>query len=272
MNIVIPMAGEGQRFQDAGYKTHKPAMPTTDRRSGKEYPMVVCAAMDLPGVHADGSNLIFIDRTFHKTDGVEQKIFHCYPKAFFITANQLTEGQACTCLLAKERINKEESLLIAGCDNGMKLDEERFWQLAKACDVIVFTYRHQDAVLRHPDAYGWVDVDKNGRIRRVSVKKALSATPTEDHAITSAFWFRHGSDFVKAAEKMIAENDRIHNEYYVDEVICHAIELGMDARVFEVDRYFGWGTPKDYEEYMATICYWKEFVNSDTFLPGRQEA
>ncbi len=271
MKIVIPMAGEGQRFWDGGFRVHKPAIPTTDRRSGKEYPMVVCAAMDLPGVLADGSNLIFIDRTFHKADGVEQRILQCYPKACFITTEQLTEGQACTCLLAKEKIDQEESLLIAGCDNGMDMDEERFLKFTKASDVLVFTYRHQDAVLDHPDAYGWVDADEDGRIRRISVKKALSDTPMEDHAVTSAFWFRHGSDFVKAAEKMIAENDRVHHEFYVDKVICHAIELGMDARVFEVDRYLGWGTPKDYEEYMETVRYWKEFVNSDAFLPGRQK-
>lgn len=270
MNIIIPMAGAGQRFQDAGYRVHKPAIPTVDRRSGKEYPMAVCAAMDLPGVHADGSNLTFIDRTFHKADGVEQKILRCYPKASFITAERLTEGQACTCLLAKEKVSNEEELLVAGCDNGMAMDEDRFWKLAGECDAIVFTYRHQDSVLDNPDAYGWVEADESDRICRLSIKKALSDTPMEDHAVTSAFWFRHGRDFVKAAEKMIAENDRIHNEFYVDEVIRHAMELGMDARVFEVDRYLGWGTPKDYENYMATVRYWREFVNSAGFLAGRQ--
>ncbi len=271
MNIIIPMAGAGRRFADEGYKEHKPVIPTIDRRSGKEYPMVVCATMDLPGIDAGGSNIIYIDRTFHKTDGVEQKIQKHYPKASFITAENLTEGQACTCLLAKEKINHEEQLLIAGCDNGMEIDTDAFWKLTENSDLIVFTYRHNEAVMADPDAYGWVRADKNGRITELSIKKALSDTPMEDHAVVATFWFRHGRDFVKAAEKMIAENDRINNEFYVDEVICHALALGMDARVFEVRRYLGWGTPKDYEAYMATIRYWREFVSGAGFLPERHK-
>ena len=58
------------------------------------------------------------------------------------------------------------------------------------------------------------------------------------------------------------------SEFYVDEVIKHAMELGLDARVFEINRYIGWGTPKDYEEYMRTIVYWKEFVSGQGFLAG----
>ena len=48
----------------------------------------------------------------------------------------------------------------------------------------------------------------------------------------------------------------------------HCLELGMDARVFDIERYIGWGTPKDYEEYQATIRYWKEFTDSQGFIPG----
>ena len=267
MNIIIPMAGAGQRFADEGYKTHKPAILTTDRRNGKKYPMVVCATRDLPGVAIQGENITYIDRNFHKNDGVEAEILKHYPKSSFITVEQLTEGQACTCLLAKEKINNEEELLIAGCDNGMVMDDDKFYSLKKECDVIVFTYRHNEAVLAKPDAYGWVEVDGNGRITGLSIKKAISATPMEDHAIVATFWFKHGYDFVRAAEKMIAENDRINGEFYVDEVIKHAVEAGLDARVFEIDRYIGWGTPKDYEEYMAALNYWKEFVGSGKFLP-----
>lgn len=269
MKIVIPMAGAGQRFAEAGYQIHKPVIPTIDRRSGKRYPMVVCAAIDLPGVEMDGENIIFIDRAFHKKDGVEQKICEYFSKAAFITTEKLTEGQASTCLLAKAEIDGEESLLIAGCDNGMVMDHQKFWQLTKECDVIVFTYRHNQAVEEHPDAYGWVRTNDENHITGLSVKKAISDTPMEDHAIVSAFWFRHGSDFVKAAEKMIAAEDRVNGEFYVDEVIRHTMDLGLDARIFEIDRYLGWGTPKDYEAYMLTINYWKEFVSSKGFLPEK---
>lgn len=270
MNIIIPMAGAGQRFADEGYKISKPAIPTTDRRSGKNLPMVVCATMDLPGLAADGSNVTYIDRTFHQKDGVEDTIKEYFPSAHFITVDKLTEGQACTCLLAKSVVDNDEPLLIAGCDNGMVFDAAKFEQMTRECDVLAFTYRHNQAVLANPNAYGWMIVDDESscRITGVSIKKAISDTPMEDHAIVATFWFRRGRDFVRAAEKMIAENDRVNNEFYVDQVMKHCLELGMDARVFEINRYIGWGTPKDYEEYQATVQYWKEYTNSKEFIPG----
>lgn len=267
MNIIMPMAGAGQRFIDAGYTIHKPAILITDRRTGKDYPMVVCATMDLPGVRLDGSNVTYIDRLFHKSDGIEDIILEYYPKANFITVDNLTEGQASTCLLAKKIINNNDELLIAGCDNGMVVNERKFFMEKENSDVLVFTYRHNESVLLNPNAYGWVNVDTENNIIDLSIKKAISNTPMEDHAIVATFWFRHGSDFVKAAEKMIAENDRINGEFYVDEVIKHSISLGQKCKVFEIERYIGWGTPKDYENYMRTIKYWQDFVYSDKFIP-----
>lgn len=267
MNIVIPMAGEGQRFIDVGYKVSKPAILTTSRRTGKNVPMVACAVMDLPGVLIEGGNVIFIERLFHRETGVENEIKKCYPKAAFMVADKLTEGQACTCLLAKKWIDNEEQLLIAGCDNGMVFDKDKFMDMTSQCDVLAFTYRHNQSVLKNPDAYGWVMADESTKkITDLSIKKAISNNPLEDYAIVATFWFKHGSDFVQAAEKMIIENDRINNEFYVDQVMKHCIELGLDTRVFEIDRYIGWGTPEDYEEYQATIRYWSEFTASKKFL------
>lgn len=266
MNILIPMAGAGQRFADEGYKIHKPAIPTIDRRTGKELPMVVCATMDLPGVKESGENVIYVDRTFHKVDGVEDEILKYYPQAKFITVENLTDGQACTCLLAKKFINDNEPLLIAGCDNGMIINNEEFKKLSDECDVIVFTYRNNEAVLEKPDAYGWVKVDDSNKIIELSIKKAISNNPMNDHAIVATFWFKSGRVFVEATEKMIQENDRVNNEFYVDQAIKHVLELGYDARVFEINRYIGWGTPTDYENYMNTYRYWKEFLGSQGFL------
>lgn len=269
MNIIIPMAGDGRRFSEQGYKIHKPAIPTIDRRTGRLLPMVVCAALDLPGLEEGGRNVTFIDRDFHKTDGVEDRILQEFPRANFITADKLTEGQACTCLLAKEIINNDRELLIAGCDNGMIFDGNAFAKERERADCVVFTYRNNEAVLTNPNAYGWMAVDSDNNIEGVSIKKSISDNPMKDHAVVATFWFRHGSVFVKAAEKMIAEDDRINGEFYVDEIVRHILELGCIARVFEIERYIGWGTPKDYESYMQTIEYWNRFIHDERYLAKR---
>ena len=258
--ILIPMAGAGQRFADAGYTVHKPAIMTVDRATGQEKPMVVCATKDLPGVAADGSNVIYVDRNFHQTDGVEDAIRAWYPQAAFITVDHLTEGQACTCMLAEPYLDPEQPLLIAGCDNGMDIDRDAFDALTKECDCIVFTYRHNEAVLANPNAYGWMIADAAGNITGTSIKKAISDRPMEDPAVVATFWFRRAAVFIEATKKMIAENDRINGEFYVDQTVKHVLDLGYRAKIFDIDRSVGWGTPADYEGYQKTWNYFKAFL------------
>lgn len=263
MNLLIPMAGAGSRFNEAGYAVSKPAIPTYYKRTGKQLPMVVCATLDLPGVQPEGSNVIYVDRDFHKMDGTESVILSYFPHASFVTVDHLTEGQACTCLLAEDLIDTTEELLIAACDNGMEINQVKFDNYRQDADMLVFTYRHNEMVFRNPDAYGWMIVDDHNNIVGTSIKKAISNTPLEDHAVVATFWFRTGHIFVEAAHKMIKENDRINNEFYVDQIARHVLELGYKPKVFEVDRYIGWGTPEDHELYQRTFEYWNGFYRRE---------
>ncbi len=265
-SILIPMAGAGQRFADAGYTVHKPAIMTIDRQEGTQKPMVVCATKDLPGVTGDGSNVIYVDRTFHREDGVEDAIKAHYKEAQFITIDRLTEGQACTCMLAESCLNPEEPLLIAGCDNGMDIDRKAFEEIKLECDCIVFTYRHNEAVLQNPNAYGWMIADGDGNITGTSIKKAISDSPMEDPAVVATFWFRKAKVFLEATRKMIRENDRINGEFYVDQTVKHVLDLGYRAKIFDIDRYVGWGTPADYEGYQNTYAYFQAFLAHEKLI------
>lgn len=264
--VLIPMAGAGQRFAQAGYTVHKPAIMTIDRKDGIEKPMVVCATKDLPGVWQDGGNVIYVDRTFHREDGVEDAVRQYYPKAQFITIDHLTQGQACTCMLAEAYLDPEEPLLIAGCDNGMDIDTEAFQSLTQECDCIVFTYRHNEAVLANPNAYGWMIADNQGNITGTSIKKAISDTPMEDPAVVATFWFKKSRIFLEATAKMIEEDDRINGEFYVDQTVKHVLDLGYRAKIFDIDRYVGWGTPADYEGYQQTYTYFEDFLKRESLV------
>lgn len=268
MKILIPMAGEGRRFQEAGYKTNKAILPMIYRKTGEKCPMVVCSVKDLPGIRADGGNIAFIMRDFHMEMSIDGEIRRWYPEATFFSVRELTEGQACTCLLAREFIEDDEELLIAACDNGIEYDRQAFEEQKKTNDVIVFTYRHDARVCDNPDAFGWVLTDGGSKITGVSVKKHISEQPENDHAIVATFWFRRGDIFLKAAEKMIRENDRVNNEFYVDELVKHVLELGYSASVFEVKRFLNYGAPADYENYGRMIEHFQSFLMTDRCFGG----
>lgn len=132
--------------------------------------------------------------------------------------------------------------------------------------MLVFTYRNNKAVLKNPDSYGWMVTDDKENIIGVSIKKAISNNPVNDHAVVATFWFKEGRIFVEAAHRMIQADDRINGEFYVDETIKHILELGYKAKVFEIKRYLGWGTPEDYEEYQHTFEYWKGFLEKERII------
>jgi bifunctional N-acetylglucosamine-1-phosphate-uridyltransferase/glucosamine-1-phosphate-acetyltransferase GlmU-like protein len=112
-----------------------------------------------------------------------------------------------------------------------------------------------------PQQYGWVVADENNNATKVSVKVPISNNPKKDHAIVGAFWFRQGKYFVEAAERMIAKNRRVNNEFYVDECINELIEAGQKVKVFEIDSYICWGTPDD----LRTYEYWQDFFSDMDF-------
>lgn len=261
---LIPMAGAGSRFKNEGYQTPKPLIPVTSYKTGKKTPMVVQAARDLPKSTDEVQKTIFIDRDFHKEQGIEDDIKLHLPGAEFITINYLTEGQASTCLLAENFINTDEELTIGACDNGMAYSESLFNEAKASADALIFTFRNHECVNNNPKAYGWVEtLDSSKSATSISVKIPISSTPMKNHAIVGSFWFKHGRDFVEATKRMIERNDRINNEFYVDQTMQHVIDLGLNVKVFEIEKYICWGTAKDYEEYQGTINYWMNFNNEE---------
>ncbi len=249
---LIPMAGAGSRFSSKGYTVPKPLINVLG------LPMVVRAANDLPEADTE----IFICRDFHINEYQIDKVLKQYfPNSQCISVNALTEGQACTCLLAKDLINNDEELIIGASDNGMIYDKQAFKALKNDTDAIVFSYRNNATVCSKPNQYGWVEADEQNNIKHMSVKKAISNNPINDHAVVGAFWFKKGRVFVEAAEHMIKENRRINNEFYVDECINDLLALGYKAKVFEIDHYICWGTPDD----LDTFEYWQDFFNKMDF-------
>lgn len=246
MNLLIPMAGAGSRFREAGYTVSKPGIEV------EGYPMVVQAARALP----EGNQYIFICRDFHIEEGLDKTIASHLPNSMFIPVNTLTEGQASTCLLAKEHINNDTPLMIGACDNAMIWDKDAFETLCETSDCIVWTFRNSIAVAEKPEQYGWMKVDNNNTVIGTSIKRAISDTPKQDHAVVGAFWFKKGSDFVNAAEAMIDANDRINGEFYVDKCIDYILKAGKKVTAFEVKYYIGWGTPAD----LDTWNYWSGFL------------
>jgi len=234
------MAGEGQRFVNAGYNTPKPLIEIDG------LPMVVQAAKTLP----PADKWIFICREEHIRDyGIDLILDSYFPGTKIITVGYSTMGQASTCLLAKESLRPDDQLTIGACDNAMDYDlnvlNEKFFN----ADALVWTFRKNPTVLRNPKMYGWVEIDQTGQAKKISCKSPLSKQPLNDHAVVGTFSFKRAETFIRCVDSMIDKDRRINNEFYMDVALDECIQLGSVVLPLEVQKYICWGTPKDLIEY-----------------------
>jgi NDP-sugar pyrophosphorylase family protein len=240
--LVIPMAGLGQRFADAGYTLPKPLIPVGG------VPMVVRVVNNLPVA----DRTVFICHPEHIRQYPMWGILdENVPGARIVVTPGLTEGQACSTALALPELDPASPVLVAACDSTQVYNSDRWRKLVNdpKVDAVVWTFRHDPRVLLKPTAWGWVD-ESDGVVREISVKKPLSETPMKDGAVTGTFWFRTAKLMADGIARLVAENRRVNNEFYLDSVPNVLLDMGHRVRSFDVDKYIGWGTPDDYEDYL----------------------
>jgi NDP-sugar pyrophosphorylase family protein len=237
MKILIPMAGAGSRFVKEGYTFPKPLIDV----NGKPMIQRVVENLDFD------SEYIFLVRKKHIEEfpgiiGTLDKITNS--RFSTIVVESLTEGAACTALLAKDLINNDEDLLIANSDQIIDFEPENFNLIKNisSFDSIVYTF---NAV--HPK-WSFVKTNSRGFITEVAEKKPISNIAT-----CGIYWYRRGSDFVKYAERMIKKDIRVNNEFYIAPVYNELIEDGKSLVPFYVSKMQGLGTPEDLKFYLDKI-------------------
>jgi hypothetical protein len=176
-----------------------------------------------------------------------------------------TEGQAVTCLLARDRLDLDAPLLIAPCDAALIYDQAHYASLIanREIDCLVWTFRNHPHANRHPHQYGWVEATPAGDIQRISCKIPLHDNVRHDPGIIGAFWFRQARFFLEAADSLITQNRRVNREFYVDSAIEVLLEQGRRAKLFDVQHYICFGTPDDVRSYE----YWATYFHQASHHP-----
>lgn len=239
MNVVIPMAGSGRRFADAGFTVPKPLIEINGQ------PMIKLAVKSL-NVNA---NFLFLARREH----IPQCQFLVYDNPAllragtkltpsFVPVDGLTEGAACTVLLAEPYIDNDKPLLIANSDQFVVYDALRFFYAARDYDGSILTFPADEK------KWSYAAVDQNGIVTRVAEKEVISP-----HATVGVYYWKKGSDFVKYAKQMMEKNVRVNNEFYVCPVFNEAIADGKKFTIFPVEKMIGMGTPEDYAKAMYPL-------------------
>ncbi len=235
LNILIPMAGAGKRFADAGYIFPKPLIEIDNK------PMIQWV---LDSLNLKGRYIFLIQSEHQKKYNIKSVLKILQPDCDIIEIDGLTEGAACTVLLAKKLINNNNPLIIANSDQYIKWNSSKLMYeiTSKKYDGAILTFESI-----HPK-WSYAKSDKNGLVKEVAEKKVISKEAT-----VGVYYWKHGENFVRYAEQMIKKNKRINNEFYVCPVYNEAISENKKIKSIEVQQMIGMGTPEDLRNFEKKI-------------------
>jgi beta-phosphoglucomutase-like phosphatase (HAD superfamily)/dTDP-glucose pyrophosphorylase len=227
MNVLIPMAGAGSRFANAGYTFPKPLIEV----DGKPMIQVVVENLNIE------ANYTFIVQKEHYEKYSLQYLLNLIaPNCNIVQVDGITEGAACTTLLAKEFIDNDAPLVMANSDQFVEWNSNECLYAfnADGIDGGIVSFK-----ATHPK-WSYAKVGDDGFVSEVAEKKPIS-----DNATVGIYFWKKGSDYVKYAEQMIEKNIRTNGEFYVCPVFNEAIDDGKKVRIKDIERMWGIGTPED---------------------------
>lgn len=239
LNIVLPIAGRGSRFAAAGYAQPKPLIPVHGE------PMIAAVVRNIRPNRAH--RFIFVALADHlQHAGMRETLALAAPGSVVVPVDRVTEGATCTVLLARGDIDNNDALMLANSDQWVDIDINDYLGAMdrQNADGLIMTMAADDP------KWSFVGLDRQKLVTRVVEKEVIS-----HEATVGIYNFRRGSDFVRAADQMIAKNLRVNNEFYVAPVYNELIEEGARIGIYNVGcegaGMYGLGIPQDLDSFLA---------------------
>jgi len=235
LNILIPMAGEGSRFKEAGFFFPKPIIEVLNK------PMIQWV---IDSLNIEANYIFLIQKKHQEKFNIKSMLRILQPNCKVVEIDKLTEGAACTTLLANKYINNNNPLIIANSDQYIKWNSSQtlYNFTTKKIDGGILTFNSV-----HPK-WSYAKCDNNLNVTEVAEKKVIS-----NNATVGVYFWKKGSDYVKYANQMIKKNIRVNNEFYVCPVFNEAIKDEKNIKIEKVDEMHGLGTPEDLSNFLNYI-------------------
>lgn len=233
LNILIPMAGAGTRFKEAGYIFPKPLIEIDNK------PMIQWV---IESLNLEGNYIFIIQKEHQEKFNINSVLRILKPNCKIIELDKVTEGAACTTLLAKKFINTNKPLIISNSDQYISWNsiKSMYNYNSKKIDGSILTF---EAI--HPK-WSYAKTDNNNFVAEVAEKKVISKNAT-----VGVYYWKKGSEYVKYAEKMIKKNMRVKGEFYVCPVYNEAIRDKKKIIIDKVQEMHGLGTPEDLNNFIS---------------------
>jgi NDP-sugar pyrophosphorylase family protein len=237
LNIVIPLAGKSIFFNDSEYIYPKPLIEINNKT------MIQLVIENLSLIKSDKRFIFILNRqdcTKYHLDDVLSLLTD--KKCDIIVLEKETKGAACSVLMAIDKINNGEPLIIANADQLFDIDLNKvldtFDKNSVDAGVICF-----EAV--HP-RWSFVRLNEKNKIIETAEKRPISK-----NAIAGFYYFKQGKDFVAAAMGSIRKDANVDGLYYISPTFNELVLSSKNLEIFSIpkEKYHTFYTPQKIKEY-----------------------
>lgn len=246
IQLIIPAAGVGQRFLDAGYNVHKSLIKVNNK------PIIQHVIEMFPGVK--DISLIYNKETKVELD--EVKIIKIAPHK---------KGPVFSVSQVFDRIDDNNEVIIAYCDCVSVFSFDEFIVEARKYDGSIPCHIGFHPHMRGTDKYAFCR-QQNKELLEIREKESFTDNKFNEYASTGIYYFKTGALVKKYFKELMELDINIRGEYYVSLIYNLLLRDGLKVNIFEVDKVLHLGTPYDVEEYLGWSNYFFNYFNRDYFL------
>lgn len=237
IEILIPMAGKGQRFVDAGFMRPKPFISVMGR------PMIEWVVENVRPQKLPYAFTFLVNEDHLRQEAHKALLQRIAPGCRIVPVPSTTQGAACTALLASDTVAAERPLLVVNSDQWVDFCVDDFLakSLESRCDGNILTFPASD------EKWSYARTDLEGNVIEVAEKRPISP-----HATVGIYYFRQAKVFAQAAQDLIRRDDRTNGEFYLCPVYNQLIAAGGKVRIEDLpeNAMHGLGTPSDLDLFL----------------------
>lgn len=243
-NLIIPMAGFGNRFVDQGYKLPKQLLNLSE---------ITCLEKSLKSLDYKDANVILIARKEYLDEfSIDDILSNVLKEAKSLTVKPLdfkTRGSLETCMAAAEYLDPLCPTSIFTLDVSftpiISLREIDF----DNSDAVAFTIKTNN------HGFSYLKMNDDGFAVLAAEKNRIS-----EFGISGLYSFRDTAKFIEMSRSNIERGLLNGSEFYIAPLFNDYIKEGLKVKKIDLDSLIMFGTPREYE-------YAKQYCKSRT-LPA----
>ena len=245
MKIIVPMAGSGNRFVQAGYTDPKPLIKVNGKR-------IIEYILEM---FSDEDDVVFICNENHLQETDMEKILKSLrPDSTIVSMPMHKFGPVYTVKQVYDLIEDNEEVIVSYCDNPYLWDREDFINHIRKNNLDGCILSHSGF---HPHTLNNTKMafikEKEELVLEIKEKECYTDNPMNEHASTGAYYFKRGSDIKKYFD-LAMEKDINHNgEYYVTLVYNLLVEDGLRVGFYDTPFATVMGTPEEVESFESWV-------------------